>query len=531
MPMTTLEETLIPLPLHIVALDLGPDVVTVRARLATAEVPCPACGRLSARVRSTYRRTLTDLPWGERRVRISVAIRKFLCANPDCPRRIFAEPLGALAPRYARRSGRLARALTAVAFALGGEAGSRLARHLGLPTSPDTLLRLIRRAPDPSTPMVQICGVDDFAWRKRRRYGTALVDLERHRLIDLLPERSAAGVAVWLRQHPEIVVVSRDRGGEYADGARRGAPQATQVADRFHLLRNLGDVVRRVLARHAALIGRVRMPGTGQSLTSLRPERAAALARTQAQRADCFAAIHAAAARGLNKSAIARTLGVHRHTVQKYLALDAAPERRHANRHASILPPYEAQLRARWQQGCRDARALWHEIQGHGYAGSYRPVARAVRQLRLAEAAGQAVAPPGEGLTPPQAVGILLVRAAERTPAQAAATHQLRTLHSDIGTAVALLDRFAALIRTRDDTGQEERLDRWLMDTAASGIPELTSFVVKLRQDLGAVRAGLTLPWSQGQTEGQILKLKMLRRQMYGRGSFDLVRKRALHTA
>ena len=529
--MTTLEESLIPPPLQIVALEPGPDVVTVRARLATAEVPCPACGRRSARVRSTYRRTLADLPWGERRVRISVAIRKFMCANPDCPRRIFAEPLGALAPRYARRSGRLARALTAVAFALGGEAGSRLARRLSLPTSPDTLLRLIRRAPDPRTPTVRVCGVDDFAWRKRQRYGTALVDLERHRLIDLLPDRSARSVAVWLRQHPEIAVVSRDRGGEYADGARRGAPQATQVADRFHLLRNLGDVTRRVLSRHADLVRRVRTPGEAPSLTRFRPDRAASRARTRAQLAACHAAIHAAAGRGLNKSAIARALGVHRHTVQKYLALEIAPECRRTNRSVSILAPYEAHLRQRWQQGVRDARALWRESQGHGYPGSYRPVARAVRQLRLADAAGQEAPPASDGLTPAQAVGLLLTRPERRAHPHAAVVDQLRALHPDITAAVTALERFATLIRTRDDAGQLARLDRWLAAATGSGLPELTAFVVKLRQDLAAVRAGLTLSWSQGQTEGQILKLKMLRRQMYGRGTFDLVRKRALHAA
>lgn len=505
-------------------------MVTVQARLATVEAPCPGCARPSARVRSTYQRTVADLPWGARTVRLRVTVRRFACANPRCPRRIFAEPLGTLAPRHDRRSGRLARALTTVAFALGGEAGARLARRLGLPTSPDTLPRLIRRAPDPPTPTVRICGVDDFAWRKRRRYGTALVDLERHRLIDLLPERSAAGVAAWLGQHPESAVVSRDRGGEYADGARPRAPQATQVADRFHLLRNLGDVTRRVLSRHAGLARRVRTPGEAPSLTRFRPDRAASRARTRAQLANYHAALHAAG-RGLNKSAIARALGVHRHTVQEYLALDAAPERRRTNRAVSILAPYEAHLRQRWQQGHRDARALWREIQGHGYPGSYRPVARAVRQLRLADAAGQTAPPLPDGLTAAQALGLLLTRPERRAHPHDAAVDQLRALHPDIDAAVTALDRFAALIRTRGDAGQLERLGRWLAAAAGSGLPELTAFAIKLRQDLAAVRAGLTLSWSQGQTEGQILKLKLLRRQMYGRGTFDLVRKRALHAA
>jgi transposase len=529
--MQTPEAAMLPKPLRVEAITEADDALVVRACLAENGANCPDCGKAATRAQSQYVRTLDDVPWAGRRVRLRVTIRRFRCATAHCPRRIFAERLGDVARPYARRTARADAALEAVAFALGGEAGARLAAGLGQPTSPDTLLRLIRRVPEPATPPVRVCGVDDFAWRKRRRYGTILVDLERHQLVDLLPDRSATSVAAWLQRHPDLTVVSRDRGGEYADGARRGAPQATQVADRFHLLRNLGDVVRRVLLRHAGLVRRVRTPGSGPSLTSLRPERAAARARTRAQMADCFAAIHAAAARGLNKSAIARVLGVHRHTVQKYLALDAAPERRHANRTASILAPYEAYLRERWRQGCGDARALWRELQGRGYPGSYRPVARAVRQLRLAEAAGRSAPPPGEGLTPPQAIGLLLTRPEERTREQADVRDQIGALHPEIRTAAALLDRFAALIRTRDDADQEGRLDRWLADTAASGVPELTAFVVKLRQDLAAVRAGLTLPWSQGQTEGQVLERKMLRRQMYGRGNFDLVRKRALRTA
>jgi transposase len=529
--MPSLEAALIPSSLHVNSLEVSERVVTVHAKLAAAAADCPQCGQPSAHTRSTYVRTLGDLPWGTWAVRLRVTVRRFRCTNPACPRRIFAEALGALAPRYARRTGRLARALEAVAFALGGEAGARLAADLGLPTSPDTLLRLIRRAPEPTPRAVAVCGVDDFAWRKRRRYGTALVDLERHQLIDLLPERSAAGVAVWLRRHPEITVVSRDRGGAYADGARLGAPQATQVADRFHLLRNLGDVTRRVLLRHADLVRRVRSPDGTPSLARLRPDRAASRERTRVQMAACFAAIHAAAARGLSKSAIARALGVHRHTVQKYLALDAAPERRHANRTTSILAPYEAYLLERWHQGCHDARALWREIAALGYPGSYGPVVRALRQLRLADAAGEPVAPPDDGLTPPQAVGLLLTRPAARQPGQRAAIAQLRALHPDLQTTIGCFERFAALVRSRDAPDQEAQLERWLEDATGSGVQELAAFATKLRQDLAAVRAGLTLPWSQGQTEGQILKLKLLRRQMYGRGSFDLVRKRALRAA
>ena len=247
--------------------------------------------------------------------------------------------------------------------------------------------------------------------------------------------------------------------------------------------------------------------------------------------ADCFAAVHAAAARGLSKSAIARALGFHRHTVQKYLALDAAPERHHANRTVSILAPYEGYLLERWRQGCRDARALWREIAALGYPGSYGPVVRALRQLRVAAAAGRQVAPPGGGLTPPQAVGLLLTRPDERAPEQELAVAQVRALHPDLGAAVTLLDRFAALIRGRANPQQEARLARWMEDAEHSAIAELVAFTVKLRQDMAAVLAGLTLPWSQGQVEGQILKLKLLRRQMYGRGNVDLVRKRALRAA
>jgi transposase len=286
------------------------------------------------------------------------------------------------------------------------------------------------------------------------------------------------------------------------------------------VLRNLGDGIRRV-----------RSPGGTPSPIRLRPDRAASHERTTAPMAECFAAIHAAAGRGLSTSASARARGLHPHTGRQYLALDTAPERHHANRRVSILAPYEGSLLGRWRQGCRDARALWRAIAVPGSPGSSGPIVRVIRQLRQAAATGPPVAAPRGGRTPPQAVGLLLLRPGERTTEQEAATRRRRGLHPDIATARTAPGRFAALIRARGDARQERRLDRRLADAAASGLPALAACAAKRRQDRAAVRVGLTLPRSRGQTEGQILKLKVLLRQMYGRGTFDLVRKRPLRAA
>jgi transposase len=201
-------------------------------------------------VHSRYQRHLTDLPWGTRAVRIQLTVRKFLCRNRACGRRIFTERLPELVAAYGRKTYRLMTILQAIGLALGGQAGARLAARLRLPTSPATLLRLVRTAPMPHTPALQAIGVDEWAWRRGHRYGTILVDLATHRVVDLLPDRSAASVAAWLAQHPTITVVCRDRSDLYADGIRRGAPKAVQVVDRFHLVQNLRQALEAFLLDH-----------------------------------------------------------------------------------------------------------------------------------------------------------------------------------------------------------------------------------------------------------------------------------------
>jgi transposase len=439
--------------------------------------------------------------------------------------------------------------------ALGGRPGARLLPALAGRASRTTLLRLVRATPATSAATrggaaPSVLGVDEWAFRRgppERRFGTILVDLVRHRPVDLLRQATAGAFATWLRAHLGARVISRDRGGAFADGAKQGAPHARQVADRFHLLRNLGHALKRVLQRHADRLKRVPAPAasadqmqSSSSTTAVRPERPdrrASREDTRQAMRKRYEAVQQLAATGMSTSAIARALGVHRHTVQKYRPLPAPPERRHGWRLPSLLAPYEAYLLERWRQGCHNAMALWRELEQRGFPGKYRTVARLVAHWKALARTGAPVPPPPAGLTPRQATALLLLRPHRRSTPEQRAVEQVRTVHPEIHTAVSLFDRFAALLRRAPPPtakAREERLTglaRWIADAAGCGLGELEAFTTKLRQDLPAVQAAFTLPYSQGQTEGQITRLKALKRQMFGRANFDLLRQRFLLSA
>jgi transposase len=523
-------------------LTIGADEILVTLVATAPQSPCPVCGCLARSVHSSYQRSLADLPWGQHAVRLQLVVRKFFCCTPDCPRRIFTERLPALVAPYARRTTRLAEVLRVLAFALGGEAGGRLVRRLRMAVSPATLLRLIRRTLLPARPTPQLLGIDDWARRKGHRYGTILVDLERHRVIELLPDREVETVAQWLREHPGVELVTRDRSDAYAEGIRRGAPAARQVADRFHLAKNLSEALERFFNRHRRLLRQVPrpVPDTGAAAgpaprapvrpAPLRRSAERARERTRAKRQARYDTIRARYQKGASIAQIARDLRLNWKTVRKYAEADVCPESPRYAVRPRLLTPYEPYLRQRWGEGCHNGSRLYREVAAQGFTGSRILVAIFVAALRRQDTTGEhcpatTPAPPEDHLRPRGAAMLVVRRPADRNAAEQQALDQLIQLAPEVASAVELSGRFLALFRER-----QGRLacESWLADAIASGIPELRRFAIKLRQDEAAVQAACTEPHSNGQTEGQVNRLKLLKRQMYGRANFDLLRQRIL---
>jgi transposase len=531
----------------------GSDEIVITATARRHVVACPECGQPSRRVHSRYQRTLADLPWHGLRVRLALSVRKFFCDTPACPRRIFTERLPATAAPYARRTTRAADALDVIGLALGGIGAARLATALGLGTSASSVLRYIRRIPLPASGAPRAVGIDDWAWRKGMVYGTIVVDLEQGCVLDLLPDREPETVAAWLRAHPGIEVISRDRSDQYAAAARDGAPQATQVADRFHLVKNLGDAVQRVLAGQAELLHSVAKdlvaPATDagrQASASDRPpalpatvpeerspkvagaplpsaERRASAASRERRRTR-YAEVMALRAAGATLQAIATTLGMSIGTVHRWVHSDGFPERSKQRRRTDAVADA---IRQHWAVGCQNAAALWRMLCADGFTGSRRSVQREIERLGLtrdtrAEGQARSAQPTAR---PPSArhLAWLFGRTTQTvtTPENWRFVEALCARSPELAKVRTLAQEFVEVVVSRNHTAY----DGWL--AAATDSP-LCGFARSLRSDDAAVRAALSLAWSNGPTEGHINRLKLLKRTMYGRASLDLLRRRIL---
>jgi transposase len=507
----------------------GPTIL-VEVQGAAALGYCPACGWASDHVHDRYTRRPLDLPWRGRVVRLRVTVRRFRCVNPNCAREKFVEDFGPALPRYARRTADVTALLLRFAAAVGGEGGARLAGAAGVPTSPDTLLRLLHATDTPLASTPRVLGVDDFAFRRGHRYGTLLVDLETHRPIDLLADRTAESLATWLRQRPGVAIIVRDRAEAYAEGARQGAPEAQQVADRFHIIQNASAALEEVLRgrrRRLEYLAELAPSAT----TTAEPAPLSATKQQQlarrTRRLERWEDIRQRRAAGQSISQIARELGIGRKTVRRHLGTRVPPPApyaitpRPAGLQSPTLQPFVSYLQDRWQAGCHNVSLLHRELVARGCTASYSLLQQALHGWRPPRP------PQGRKPRPRRRVSLrwLCLRPPEQLrPDEHAVLTQVLAADADLARGYQLLQQCRTVLRTRDVAA----LDAWLTEARASELAPFVSLANGLEQDRAAVEAALTTRWSNGPVEGHVHRLKLIKRQGYGRASLRLLRRRVL---
>ncbi|QRD53792.1 ISL3 family transposase (plasmid) [Pseudosulfitobacter pseudonitzschiae] len=493
--------------------ELDGNRIRVHARSLDASAACPRYGTVSRHVHSKYWRRPADLPAHGREVELVLLVRRFRCGAVGCPTKIFSErfPPDVTRP-HARRTSRLQELVRHIGIALGGRPAQALAGRLLLPVSKDTFLRSVRAKTEGAVSDPRVVGIDDWAWRKGQRYGTLICDLERRKVIDLLPDREPATVEAWLRARPGIEVVARDRNGGYGGATARALPDAVQVADRWHLLENASAAFLAAVQRN--------MPAIRKAIgvATLDPRLLTAAERLQFEgfqrRQQTNHMVRRMADEGVLFKRIVRLTGLSRRLVRQIIR----GEREDVFRiRESILTAWLPRLEREWSGGCRNGAELWRRLRADGFQGSLRVVGEWATRQRRAE---QSV-PSGTRKSPPaRRIARLLTMGRDHlTHADAIQVARIEAALPALATARELTDRFTDMVRN----ARENALAAWL-DEAEDSM--LSSFARGLRSDQAAVAAALREPWSNGQTEGQINRLKTLKRQMYGRANIDLLKAR-----
>ncbi len=499
---------------------------------------CPLCSKESSSIHSSYRRSVRDVSCGGRQVQLALTVRKFFCRNALCPRKVFTERMPQFVEPWARMTIRHCQALQSIGLATCGKGGARLAARLGMQTTRQTILRRIMDLPDGSAGSVVYVGIDDFAFRRGYRFGTILVNLESHRVVDLLPDRRAETAARWIRQQPDVMVVSRDRGGEYASAASEGAPQAVQCADRFHVVKNLTEAVQVLLARcQAEILTSLKTEESPQdqpcqpviSIEEWRPPEPAHVEKVRlARRAGRYARYQQVVElykQGMPTREIAGQLGMSDRTLRDWLKRGAFPEAKRRRKRQSSFDAFAPYVLKRWQSGERNGLAIFREIKAQGYPGTERSVYRYLKTLKQTEVRAS-VNPARIRTYSANTAGWLFVH--DPATLDEGEREDLATFcqaSTTLKRAYRLIQEFLTMVHKREG----HRLDAWLATIAESDLPELQSFASGVEKDKAAVKAGLTWSINNGMVEGHVTKLKLIKRQMYGKAGFALLRQRVLH--
>ena len=490
------------------------EAIVVMAHPLTDGALCPRCGTSSFRVHSRYYRKISDLPCSGRRLVLHVSARRFFCVAKECCQKIFVERFGNDVVRpMARRTTRLDYLVHHLALALGGRPAARFADRLGLAVSNDTLLRTVRRYDRPPPTPPSVIGIDDWAWRRNHRYGTIICDLERRKTIALLPDREPATAKAWLVQQPQIEVVARDRGGGYALATAQALPQADQVADRWHLMENAShaflDAVRKSMRQVRMAIG----------TATINPKLLTAAERLQYQgylrREEANAVIRGFVADGISIKEIVRRTGHSRKLVRSVVRGQRTDIFRVRQ---TSLEPHLPWLEAQWDAGQRNGAKLWRQLRLAGFGGGLRVVTEWASRRRRAEKAenGLGYAPAARTI-----VRLMTLERNNLTKAQTITVAAIEERLPDLVEARDVVEGFHEMVRHKSSVD----LDAWIARAARSLVASFANGVIR---DRAAVQNAITSQWSNGQTEGQITKLKMVKRQMYGRGKLDLLEARVI---
>lgn len=528
-------------PFRVVWVDNRQDELNIYVQSTNSSGVCPNCCIPSGKVHSYYIRKLDDLPVFGKTSHIFLRSRKFYCRQDECPLRIFTERFENHFKPYKRKTDRLEEKIRLLGLLAGGKPAERICEAVSMPTSDTTILRLAKSGDMPVSKGVTAVGVDDWAFKKRDSYGTILVDLQTGKVIDLLPDREEGTLKEWLAQRPGIKIMTRDRFSNYQKAMAVGAPQAAQVADRWHLLKNLGEAVQKILTKQYskanAVLADIRLENEKRKEAAIpqqpgqRGAKSDGVSQPGGIRQQRFRQLKELQGKGYSIRAMARHLGMHRQTVKGYLDIETLPRKSQGgiNQLEKFFPYIKERM---GQEPDMLLTTLWKELREQGYPGAYSTLSEALKYhgIRIGKKAGTTKKlPTRAGATfKPSTTAIWFVsEQANLSDAQRKIVEDLCATSKDMEKAFSLAQSFRNMMAKR--SGNIELRD-WIMKSKRSGIPEMASFAKGLLTDYAAIENALTLQWSNGPVEGNVNRLKTIKRQMYGRAGLDLLRRRVVHS-
>lgn len=515
----------------IVGIHIDEGQIQLKLESLSDQANCPICKMESARIHSTYTRHPSDLAWAEYPVHLEIITKRYFCQNTDCPKRTFAERFPDYLAWYARRTDRVIQKQQRIGVNVCAIIAEKLLRMEQIRISDTSINRLIRNLPEPDAYPIRVLGVDDWAKRKRLRYGTILVDLERGQVVDLLQERTAEPLVKWLENHPGIEIITRDRSQTYAGAISRGAPNASQVADRWHLIKNASDALVKILQQEHSLIKKQfdsePKPAQRDDIQVSNERLESELTKAEQKRKQRMKMVGDLYLLGWSRKKIANKINIHPRTVRRYLR-SPIPKRNRRQRSRTV-DPYIPYLLRRWNEGCHNGSTLFIEIQKQGFRGQATMVRKFLQPFRknlfnLEKDGNPSVSTVFETPSSQTIAYWILKKPEDRKEEHEKIIEQIKSVLPKLALTITQARAFASMIRKQ----HTDELDTWIKVVEQSSYRIWKNFATGIQKDKAAVQMSIISAWSNGPTEGHVNRLKCIKRQMYGRANDDLLRMRVL---